>query len=155
MKTAINYTWMEETPNNGYLTGLNRKAVQGELEGTCFNTDLIFGMDHSKYKVVEGVFTPFTTEEVTTLDFDNKVEKAKNDIKSFCEEYILKAYPLTIQSSVNMGLYPEAFSTSARNFIGDCIVIENNTYDLLDDSTTEEQVETILSEIVWPIKPTQ
>ncbi len=53
---------------SGNVLGLNRGAQEGETEGTCTPQELVWGMDHNKYKVVAAVLTPLTEAEVEAID---------------------------------------------------------------------------------------
>lgn len=69
----------EQVPNDGTVTGLNRGAGEGEIEGNITPQHLIWGMDTNMYKVVAQTFTALDeTERQTILDARQSIEDAQN-----------------------------------------------------------------------------
>lgn len=78
-------------------------------------------------------------------------DTAKADLiaanRSACSAHILSKYPLAIQSSASLGVYPQAIKDAMTDFIGRCIAIENATYDIIEAATTMAQLEAIPSPV--------
>lgn len=63
--------------------------------------------------------------------------------KAACTGHILARYPLPVQSSANLGVYPAEIKTAMTDFIGRCIAEENRVFDLLAAAATLEALEAI------------
>ena len=69
-----------------------------------------------------------------------------------CSSCILSVYSLNIQSSMNLGIYPEIEKNVMTDFIAGCIEEENRVFDLLDKAENETEIEAVLSTVVYPNK---
>lgn len=65
-----------------------------------------------------------------------------------CEAHIYEAYPVPIQSSMALGVYPDAAVTKMKNFIAACIEEENRVFDLIEAAATEAAINLIIP--IWP-----
>jgi hypothetical protein len=68
--------------------------------------------------------------------------------KTACTNHILARYPLTVQQSASLGVYPVAVRDTITDFVGRCIAEENRLFDLAEAAATEEQLSAITP--VWP-----
>jgi len=74
---------------------------------------------------------------------DEKVRVQKAN-KATCEAHILAKYPLTVQSSMSLGVYPADQKATMVNFIADCIAEENRVFDLAAAVVTQEELASII-----------
>lgn len=74
--------------------------------------------------------------------------RAQTHSKAVCEEYILKRYPLTVQSSMSLGVYPADQKDTMVNFIASCVDEENRVFDLIESASTLEEVQSVIPS--WP-----
>lgn len=68
--------------------------------------------------------------------------------KTACTQIILSRYPLTIQQSASLGVYPAAVRDTMADFIGRCIAEENRVFDLAEAAVSIEQLAVIIPQ--WP-----
>jgi hypothetical protein len=67
----MKFAYIEET---GEVTGINRGSIDDtEKEGVITPQHLVWGMDNEKYKVIDGIFTPLTNEEVKDIEIANEL----------------------------------------------------------------------------------
>jgi len=68
--------------------------------------------------------------------------------KTACTQIILSRYPLTVQQSASLGVYPAVVRDTMANFIGRCIAEENRVFDLAEAAVSIEQLAAIIPQ--WP-----
>jgi hypothetical protein len=68
--------------------------------------------------------------------------------KTACTNHILARYPLTMQQSASLGVYPADVRDTITDFVGRCIAEENRLFDLAEAAATDEQLSAITP--VWP-----
>lgn len=150
----MKYAWIEDTPGNGPVVGLNRSAGEGELEGTCnWQVDGIYGMDTSRYKVVNDVFTPISQSE---LDEVLREEAEANALSRLAECYESKKadggfeYPEK-PTKISKALRKETKGTATPD---DIKMLDDN--DIIDDwyDTLETEMEAGEAWIEDPIRTT-
>jgi len=94
---------------------------------------------------------PFSPEEEEEWDasdaeansFINLALKQKAENRGKCNAHILTNYPLEVQSSASLGVYPAEFVTTMAQFIADCIAEENRVFDLIDSTTTVSELKAV------------
>ena len=59
----------------GLVTGLNRAGRDEEQTGNCTPQQLIYGMDHEKYKVNDRKLVPFSQQEAEAVDAQREADK--------------------------------------------------------------------------------
>lgn len=151
----MKFAWINDGNGNGPVTGLNRAGNinDGEETGIITPQNLVHGMDHNAYEIVAGVFTPFGQEDMVDLELGYARTTAINDVKNYCKDWIIKAYPLEVQSSMSLGVYPEAVVITGVNFIADCIEEENRVNALFIAATSLQDIEDAIATISWPVSP--
>lgn len=94
----------------------------------------------------EGDSIPMIDNAVASYDFSivrKDREEKQGKVKAECKNYILSLYPLEIQSSVSLGLYPVETGDEVRDIISLNIEEENRVFDDLELATTVEEIEAI------------
>lgn len=134
-------TYIEST---GEVTGFNRGALEGELELNIDQTkDMVKGYGYDqfdKYRVVNGVLTLKTLEEIEHIGFIKSQSELKVMFKQECTEAILAKYPDPIQRSAALGIYPQELIDEMTGFIAYNIEEENRVFDEAELATTQEEL---------------
>ena len=99
-----------------------------------------------RYQFVDGVISEWPGWEAE--QFQAEKDRVQTDNKSACENHILKRYPLTTQSSMDMGIYPVELKEAMIDWIAACIAEENRVFDLVGAATTREELASIIP--TWP-----
>jgi len=89
-----------------------------------------------------GITEPYKT-------FEEWKEQYKNDAKINCSNNIYSFYPVPVQQSMALGIYPSEMSDVMVLFIADCIETENTLNEQYELATTEAELEAVV--INWPI----
>lgn len=99
--------------------------------------------DNDNYVVVGGNIKVRPKSEIS----DRKLIKKKRNLqflfKTKCREHIIRHYPIEIQSSMSLGIYPDSETIAMKNFIANCIEEENRVFDEIELATNDEQLDRI------------
>ena len=80
---------------------------------------------------------------LATQELETRRAEIVAENKAACTGHILARYPLPVQSSANLGVYPAEIKTAMTDFIGRCIAEENRIFDLLVVAATVQDLEAI------------
>jgi hypothetical protein len=126
--------------------------------------------DKKYQKVIDNVIIEMTQEEKDFVDVPGKYKKMVDDVlvemseeekliteknirqtnnKSACDNHILSFYSGKIQDSFNAGVYSEAATIVYKDFLVVCIAEENRVFDLIEATTTIEELNAVESP-TWP-----
>lgn len=133
----------------GVVTGINRGAVDGEQELNEPTTAFTKGYVPDYYEITFGkVFSVKSEDDIGALKLVNRKVSMQASAKSTCENLILTKYPLPIQSSMSLGVYPDAEVRACKGFIADCIEEENRIFGLVEAASDELDLQLIAPN--WP-----
>jgi len=120
------------------------------MEGQCSPQDLIHGMDMSMYSEVAGLLIPKSPAEVADAYLANHKVIAKTELNQACTAMILALYPLEIQSSMSLGIYPAAEVTKMVEWIAAMIEESNRVSDAIDLAADADGIMAARLSAVWP-----
>ncbi len=88
-------------------------------------------------------------ETLEAMQLVDRRKKIQAENKSSCRAHILSKYPLEIQSSAALGVYPEEQKTLMADFIAACVEEENKVFDKLEAASSLEAL-ALVAKPVWP-----
>lgn len=103
-----------------------------------------------RYELIDGQYVEAADYPAKRLAAEKSAVQQAN--KAACTAHILGRYPMPIQQSAALGVYPVDVRDTMVEFIAACIAEENRVFDLVEAATSISQLATI-SVPTWPEWP--
>jgi hypothetical protein len=100
-------------------------------------------LDCDNYVVVSGKFMTRPESDIIERRIHREALRKQALVKRMCQDHILKNYPVPIQLSMSIGVYPQGEVEKMSDFIAGCIAEENRVYDELNNASSMESIELI------------
>jgi hypothetical protein len=103
-----------------------------------------------RYELIDGQYVEAADYPAKRLAAEKSAVQQAN--KAACTAHILGRYPMPIQQSAALGVYPVDVRDTMVEFIAACIAEENRVFDLVEAATSIPQLAAI-SGPTWPEWP--